>query len=522
MAERGDIAVNWVLSPRIITVDAPSTEVIMQDLHDTLVVLETSPNGMDEPQIIASVGKEELGGGVAVGITCALQNAQLSFEPRVVVSEQGTVTTPDANGKTLIDSAATFIANGVTRGSIIDNETDGSHATVLRVVSEIELICDGLQGGTDDQFDSSDVYDIFPVVQCNVAGGNLTAVDDVGDPLDPIFPSFGTQIVRTASSSATLQELEAVQYASYQNAVWLDTGSGNSGVAYPVGTREFPVNNLADAVAIASVKGLSVLQVLASITLDAGTVLDNFTIRGRSITTTQITMSAAASCIDCIFENCTIDGVLDGGATIDGCVVLDLTYVKGFIRNSLLQGTIQLSGGEMARILDCHSDVPGVTTPTIDCGGSGQAVSIRNYNGGIKLINKSGSESVSIDMNSGQIILDATVTAGTIVCRGVGKLTDNSVGATVVNELLYTPYIVDAVWDEDLTGHVVAASAAVILKLLRGIEAGRWKIIDAVPYPQMIHFEEDGVTEIKRYDLKDKDGNPIDITKILIFDKVEA
>jgi hypothetical protein len=282
------------------------------------------------------------------------------------------------------------------------------------------------------------------------------------------------------------------------------------------------VNNLADAVAIAGDKGFSTLEILASITLNGGTNLDGFTIHGHSITDDTVTIEAAASVVDCIIQNCTVTGVLDGGATIEGCVVLNLTYLNGLIHNSMLQGTIQLGGSKMARILDCHSDVPGVTTPTIDCGGSGQALNVRNYNGGIKLTNKTGSESVSIDMNSGQIILDPTVTGGTIVCRGVGKLTDNSIGATIINELLYTPYIVDAIWEENLASHSSEGSVADSLAFLKGIAAGRWQIVDGDPYPQMVHYEADNVTEIARFDLKDVDGSAIDLSKVLIHDKVTA
>lgn len=522
MAERGDIAVNWTLSPRLVKVDAPSTEAVMQDVHDTLVVAEMSQNGMDEPQIISSEGKGDLGGGVTVGITSQLKNGQITFAARTASVSAGTVTTQSTTGKKLIDSVATFQTDGVTRGALIVNFADKSVATVISVDSETQITCEALDDGTDDQFDVGDAYKIWNVVQCDLSGGNITAVDDGGSPISPISPTAFTQIVRTSSSSATLRELAAVQYASYQNAVWLDTGSGNSGTVYPMGTREYPVNNLADAVAIAGDKGFSTLEILASITLDGGTDLDGFTIHGHSISNDTVTIAASASVVDCIIQNCTVDGVLDGGATIEGCVVLDLTYLNGLIHNSMLQGTIQLGGNEMARVVDCHSDVPGATTPIIDCGGGGQALSVRNYNGGIKLINKTGSEAVSIDLNSGQIVLDATVTNGVIVCRGVGKLTDDSVGATVVNELLYTPYIVNAVWEEDLTSHSPENSAANILKFLKGMVGGRWQIIDAVPFPQLVHFEADGVAEIKRYDLKDKDGAAIDISKVLIFDRVEA
>lgn len=342
-------------------------------------------------------------------------------------------------------------------------------------------------------------------VACEVTGGNLLSYDTGGgEYVNPIEPIPYVTVTRTTSASATVNELEAIQYASYQNAVWLDIGSSNSGTDYPVGTREFPVNNLADAVAIAVDKGFSTLEILASITLDGGTNLDGYTIHGHSISNDMVTIAAAASVVDCIIQNCTVDGTLDGGATIEGCVVLDLTYLNGLIHNSMLQGTIQLGGSDMARILDCHSDVPGATTPTIDCGGSGQALSIRNYNGGVKLINKTGSEAVSIDLNSGHIILDATVTDGTIVCRGVGKLTDNSVGATVVNELLYIPYMVNAVWDEDMSSHSVLGSAADMIKFINAIEGGRWRIVGN----QMIFYEEDNSTEVARFDLTDQGGSP--------------
>jgi len=40
MPIRGDITVNWDLSPRVIIVAAPSAELVIQDLHDTMRSLE--------------------------------------------------------------------------------------------------------------------------------------------------------------------------------------------------------------------------------------------------------------------------------------------------------------------------------------------------------------------------------------------------------------------------------------------------------------------------------------------------
>jgi hypothetical protein len=119
------------------------------------------------------------------------------------------------------------------------------------------------------------------------------------------------------------------------------------------------------------------------------------------------------------------------------------------IENCILNpSTITLGGNATAHFLDCESGVPGLGTPTIDCGGSGQALSMRNYAGGIKLINKTGAEDISIDLASGQVKIDlTTVTNGTLVVRGTGKLIDDATdknitsgtygSLVVVNETVY-------------------------------------------------------------------------------------
>jgi hypothetical protein len=94
--------------------------------------------------------------------------------------------------------------------------------------------------------------------------------------------------------------------------------------------------------------------------------------------------------------------------------------------------------GAQANFLRCGSAVAGGgvgDTPTIDLGGTGTDLVIRDYQGGIKLINHtSGSDNMSIDMSSGQVVVDSTITTGTITVRGIAKVTDNSTGTAVVTD----------------------------------------------------------------------------------------
>ena len=81
MVTRDDLTVDYLESPRIIEIAAPSTEITMQDLVDTVRIDEYSFStpGMANPKLLNASGKEDLGGGVLVGITADLQDAQLSF-----------------------------------------------------------------------------------------------------------------------------------------------------------------------------------------------------------------------------------------------------------------------------------------------------------------------------------------------------------------------------------------------------------------------------------------------------------
>lgn len=204
MAFRTDISVDWTVSPRRVTVAAPSAALTVQDLYDTLRQLEDDILNLVHSSIVSAAGKEPLGGANAVGVTVTLQDARVSFAARTIPTETGTVTTANTAGTMLTDSAATFVTNGVTVGAWIVNLTDGSTATATSVVSQTELRCEKLAGGTENDFDLTDSYKVYNVVQCEISGGNLVAVDSAGSSMSAIFPTMGTQVVLVRSTSPAI------------------------------------------------------------------------------------------------------------------------------------------------------------------------------------------------------------------------------------------------------------------------------------------------------------------------------
>lgn len=488
MATRNDITQDFIPSPRISIVNAPSTEFVAQDVVDTLRTIEYSWRGQTEEKLLNASGKENLGGGVNVGITVELQNNQIAFEGRTTPAQIGVVTTPSSpavSGKIILeDTGATFIANNVARGSLVINFTDNSIAEVYDVISETELRTRVLVNGIGNTFDVDDIYHVFNIVQCDISGGNIIAVDNGASIISPVLPTAFTQVVRTASSSATLSDQEAIQYSSYGGGVTVDVTTLNTGVDYPIGTPQAPVNNLIDAHAISLNRGFTTFYILGNLTIDISSIdFEGDIFYGETQNKTTIVIDPIAEVTETEFYNAHVQGTLDGNSKIKDCLIDNLDYINGFIENCVLApGTVILGGGATAHFLNCWSGIPGIGTPEIDMGGAGQSLAIRNYNGGISLKNKTGSEPISIDLNSGQVILQNTITNGTIIVRGIGKLIDSSGnyiltgvwnGATIINELVSSVGIAETVWDAQMSDHTISGSF--------GIQIGR-KLLTVAKY----------------------------------------
>lgn len=276
-------------------------------------------------------------------------------------------------------------------------------------------------------------------VICNMTGGNVVGfTDDTRTTeLYPRKPSSYVSADRSSSSSATQSELDAIQYSSYQNAVWLDVEAGTPGQAFPIGTREYPSNNVIDAVAIADTKGFDTINFVHDLILTTGHDVSNMHLVGNGKSKSMLTIMPDALTADCHVTDCTITGTMDGDSEFAFCSVKDVFYVNGAMYKCLLEpGTITLGNNSVMHALECDSGVPGTDTPTIDMGGSGQSLGMRGYDGGIKLTNKTGPESVSIDLSSGQVKIDlSTVLEGTIIVRGVGKVIEATTGENMPSGL---------------------------------------------------------------------------------------
>lgn len=285
--------------------------------------------------------------------------------------------------------------------------------------------------------------------QCNVSGGNLVAVDGVGAYFTtPIHPTAFTQVVVTASSSATQVQQDALLYASYQNAVWVDSVSGDD---LGLGNREQPVKTIQRATEIGDTEGFSTLQILNDITLVDGDDVRDFKLVGVSHILTNLVVEPEALCERMHVFNCKFSGTLDGDTEVFDCIVGDIDYINGHIHNSGLDGYITLGGGKKAVIEDCNT-IDQDNPPTVDMGGSGQSLSMPNYSGVLNIANLSDDTAeVGVGLNAGSVSILPSVSAGLVIIAGTGLIDDQSTGTTVVN--------IDALINKSLISEAVMSSS---------------------------------------------------------------
>lgn len=279
----------------------------------------------------------------------------------------------------------------------------------------------------------------------NLVGAN----SNVGDVVNV------NQVSVRSANSAGLQDLSTLLSAAYNNTVCIDVVKGQAGTSTPLGTRATPVNNFADAKVIAEKNSIRVIQILESATLANVDFSAGYRFNGDSQIGHTLTIDPSANVTECEFSNLEINGTLDGQNSFRGCTINNINYVNGFIFECALQGTITLGGGAQCSILDCWSNVAGGGVgqlAVVDMGGSGNSLALRNYSGGIRLQNFAGGGAVSVDMASGRLVAEATVTAGVIVVRGVGDVIDESTGTADVQDFTVNAavdlgfYKVDELW----------------------------------------------------------------------------
>jgi len=330
-------------------------------------------------------------------------------------------------------------------------------------------------------------------LQLNQLGDMITDNPDVDASLYDISGLTTAKPIFIKPSESEIIQLNSsnIEFSSFNGGVTIDinntTGRAQAGTVFPAGTEQQPVNNLTDLNYILNYRGFNKVYVKGDLDLEGDDSWIGHEFVGESPLKTLIWIDADVDVFNCEFYDCQVEGFLDGSSQIERAIVNNIDFVDGYIFNCALgPSTISLNPGTTSNMFSCYSTVAGTLTPIIDMNGDG-ILALRDYNGGMKLVNYNGTGSHSIDLSAGQIRLDpATITSGTFVVRGVGKLINDTTGVEIES----------GIWNGGVTiiNELVRSN---VIKLIRDILEG-----DVIPEPTRFRILE----KITKAILVDKDA----------------
>jgi hypothetical protein len=246
--------------------------------------------------------------------------------------------------------------------------------------------------------------------------------------LGPYTVHTETKVSNLVDSSVARLDLSQLQ-----EAIFLDTVNGDD---VNSGTPTAPVLTIARAFEAADESNLKAISIDGDVVMDRA--VTGWAFRGM-ISKTTASLDFDGNKLDkCKFEKLTLGGDSDGSDILaEKCVLDSLSDATGTFLECGLIGLVTPGASSKTTLFNCFSDVPGADTPVIDLvAGLGDDLQMRAYSGGVELRNiDQETQKVSVDMVSGHLVLAASCTAGTVVARGVGKLTDLSSGTLNLDKL---------------------------------------------------------------------------------------
>lgn len=265
------------------------------------------------------------------------------------------------------------------------------------------------------------------------ANGEVVIEGDVF-PRDSTLPQFinsvgsFNNIIRLIVSSKSLVSIAQNDLFAISGVVYIDTANGVAGTTGTIGTATNPVNNLADATTIAMAQNIRQFVIRGGSTLTLTQDYKNWAFIGMGALASNHIELNGNDIDDCRFENLTLSGTMAGKASFRDCLLDGVDDLDGDMDGCGIATTTQtVAAGANLLMHHCYSAVAGTGTPALDCiNGGAVRVNVRNYSGGIELLNHSTGMVSSFDLDPGHFILGPTNLGGDVLLRGSGRFTDTT------------------------------------------------------------------------------------------------
>lgn len=266
-----------------------------------------------------------------------------------------------------------------------------------------------------------------------LAAGDLMVGADAGK-VAVRFQNTGLSSGTLTTDQILVEKGSIASLVGYANGqVWVDTASGTAGIVVDVnGVADEPVLTWADALTIATAKGLSDFHILNGSTIALTGTSDNFSLFGDNWTLVLADRSVAGA----YFQGAHVSGV--GTSTTEvhyqGCDIATMSVQIGHFDFCTFSGTVTQTLAGDYNYHDCKSKVPGPNGPTF-AKTAGQAITAqwRGWKGSINLTGLEVGDTLTIGgVEIGTIDLGSPAGAVVVEIRGIYKDLVN-IGSASVN-----------------------------------------------------------------------------------------
>lgn len=200
----------------------------------------------------------------------------------------------------------------------------------------------------------------------------------------------GIEQIFSQSPSASFQGIE-FQVGLFEGAVTIDTVNGSpDGIAYPLGTKSYPVQTWAQATQIAQLYGFESFNLRGTLTLPTNAVIDRTRWLGSSPFDASLVLDNAVG--DMVFlKFMTVSGTWDDDSMqqqYQECNLNGLSNFNGAANDCFIGGIVSIADNAVqAAFLNAWAAGAGATAPTIDFNGTSGQIIAHNMSGEFKIAN---------------------------------------------------------------------------------------------------------------------------------------
>lgn len=295
--------------------------------------------------------------------------------------------------------------------------------------------------GHNGDFEIKNMTNSSDIANINILSGKVTLADTV--TLGQVNIG-GVEIDNKAAPAVTVNmESILIPDSAYDGKVHIDILNGTTGNIRPFGTATKPVNNSADAIALAALYNFTEYHLKGMIIATQSFIQIGFV--GKSSIQNDIIATAGQDFTNSNFEKVTLTGIMTGNnhQFID-CILSNVTGPHGMAISCGLFGTIKVLADNVFQA----RDVSLMDNPTIiDLDNSNAQVIFITKAGNIKFVNAGVGSLIQVVCDNVSIELDSSCVAGTAILMGVGTVVNNST-MTVIDTTIALENIPAAVLDE--------------------------------------------------------------------------